>query len=107
MVRTPRCSSPRPGTTTHSTSAACLRCMVGGQYLMIGNSFRGAALLPQGGTPIGSKITFTNSTICDEGGGNSAIVENAATFVLTLNGTTVNDSGVCNGNVSGNTTALQ
>jgi hypothetical protein len=101
------CSSPKaPFELTGNGGGATVN-VVGGQYLMIGNSFRGAVLLPQGGTPIESKITFTNSTICDEGGGNSAIVENAATFVLTLIGTTVNDSGACSGNVSGSTTALQ
>ena len=101
------CSSPRaPFELTGNGGGATVN-VVGGQYLMAGNNFRGAVLLPQGGTPINSKIMFTNSTICDETGGSSAIVENAASFVLTLIGTTVNDSVACNGSVSGNTTALQ
>jgi hypothetical protein len=101
------CSSPKaPFELTGNGGGATVN-VVGGQYIMFGNGFRGAVLLPQGGRPIGSKIAFTNSTICDEGGGNSAILENAAAFVLTLNGTRVNDSGACNGNVSGNTSVLQ
>ena len=101
------CSSPKAPLELTSNGGGATVTVMGGHYVMIGSNYRGGILLPQGGRPMESRITFIDSIICDEAGGNSAIVVNSATFVLHLVETKVNDREACGGRVSGSTTALQ